>query len=611
MVVSAAKLEANRRNSLKSTGPRTEQGKENSKMNATKHGLRAETLVMRDEDPQVLEDRREAWRSCLLPDDDVEQRLVDDAVVHTWLQDRARRAQAGRINANIANFGVDQRQTNAIEVDDLGRRLFKDRCGPLMLYPSPTLTDRHDFSRDPSTSFPAKGQDDPDRPSAIILCLQSTLQGCEWLLAEWAKLKAFLDRGQPWISSDKLKAVRLLGKQPFDAIDDRDVAMVFLASYVLKPDHGAWYWEIARELADNDVKRFRKSAAARELDSLKPQDAAMAREALRELIGRATERLTKTAEAHQERARAIAAAAPDFLAFDDSPYGERLRRFDLANGRGLARSLSELRRHRRSDVSGPLSVVSGPQASVVSGPLSAVGDMALSRDEPIAPNDPTDTLVNVTNEPTAASENVTNEANNSPLSVVSGPLLFVADVALSRDEPNVTDDPTETCENVTNEATVAQISTPNEPTEACENVTNEPKLGDESERSQRTDHGQLTTEHGQLTTDSEQRTTDNPEEVESFEQGVARRKAAREEVTRKLNEEARKEAEAAIAMRRARVREQKQKQKNAKPRNQPKGRETRTGQGSKKETAAREMKELNDLVAMMLGPYKKARRAPS
>ena len=100
------------------------------------------------------------------------------------------------------------------------------------------------------------------------------------MLGEWAKLKAILDQGQPWISSDKLKAVRLLGKQPFDAIDERDVAMVFLASFVLKPDKGSWYWEIAMELTDNDIKRFRKSAAARELDSLKPEDAAQAREAL-------------------------------------------------------------------------------------------------------------------------------------------------------------------------------------------------------------------------------------------------------------------------------------------------------------------------------------------
>jgi hypothetical protein len=191
---------------------------------------------------------------------------------------------------------------------------------------------------------------------------------------------------------------------------------------------------------------------------------------------------------------------------------------------------------------------------------------------------------NATNEPTDAGENETNEANNSPLSVVRGPLSVVGDMLVSMDQPTATNEATDAGENVTNEATAA-----------CENLTNEPKLGDESEGSQTTDQGQLT--------------TDNPQEVESYEQGVARRKAAREETTRRLNEEARKEAEAAMAMRRARIREQKQ--KSAKPGNQPKGRETRTGQGSKKETAAREMKQLNDLVAMMLGPYQKTRRAPS
>ena len=287
-----------------STGPRTEEGKKQSSLNATKHGLRAETLVLRDEDAQVLEDRRAAWRACLLPGDDVEARLLDDAVIATWHQDRARRAQAGRINANIANYGVDQGLTNEKEVEDLGRRLFKDREGPLVLYPSPPYAERFEFNRRPSTSFVGMGKedDDPDRPAVLVLSLKSTLLGCEWMLGEWAKLKAIIDQGQPWLSSDKLKAVRLLGKQPFDAIDERDVAMVFLASFVLKPDKSSWYWEISMELAAKDSRRFLNNAAARELESLKPEDAARAREALLGIISRATERLTKKAEAHQKRA---------------------------------------------------------------------------------------------------------------------------------------------------------------------------------------------------------------------------------------------------------------------------------------------------------------------
>ena len=85
-------------------------------------------------------------------------------------------------------------------------------------------------------------------PAILVLRLQSTLEGCEWLLGEWARLERALDRGQPWLSSDKLKAVRLLGKQPVDAIDDEDVALVFLASFVLKPDGRKWDWEIVMEL---------------------------------------------------------------------------------------------------------------------------------------------------------------------------------------------------------------------------------------------------------------------------------------------------------------------------------------------------------------------------
>ena len=44
-------IEANRRNSRGSTGPKTRTGKEESKMNAMKHGLLAADLVVRDEDP--------------------------------------------------------------------------------------------------------------------------------------------------------------------------------------------------------------------------------------------------------------------------------------------------------------------------------------------------------------------------------------------------------------------------------------------------------------------------------------------------------------------------------------------------------------------------------
>ena len=130
MGTSQARIDANRRNAKKSTGPRTAEGKKRSCLNAVTHGLRAETLVLGDENPQELEDRRAAWRACLQPGDDVERQLVDEAVVFTWFTDRARRAQAARINASIVNAGVVEGVDQEREAEALGNGSSPTGSGP-------------------------------------------------------------------------------------------------------------------------------------------------------------------------------------------------------------------------------------------------------------------------------------------------------------------------------------------------------------------------------------------------------------------------------------------------------------------------------------------------
>ena len=60
-MISQRKIDANRRNARKSTGPRTEEGKDQVKLNALKHGLTARTVVLPHEDEEAYQQRREAW----------------------------------------------------------------------------------------------------------------------------------------------------------------------------------------------------------------------------------------------------------------------------------------------------------------------------------------------------------------------------------------------------------------------------------------------------------------------------------------------------------------------------------------------------------------------
>ncbi len=84
-------IDANRRNALRSTGPRTEAGKLQSRYNAVRHGLTAQTVIGSLED---AEDYR-AFEAAIIADYDaqsaVERELVLRLASILW---RLRRATA-------------------------------------------------------------------------------------------------------------------------------------------------------------------------------------------------------------------------------------------------------------------------------------------------------------------------------------------------------------------------------------------------------------------------------------------------------------------------------------------------------------------------------------
>ena len=83
-MTSERQIEANRLNSQRSTGPRTPEGKAKVAMNALKHGLTADRIVLANEDPDEFEAFRSAMLTALDPQDAVDEVLAERVVFNAW-----------------------------------------------------------------------------------------------------------------------------------------------------------------------------------------------------------------------------------------------------------------------------------------------------------------------------------------------------------------------------------------------------------------------------------------------------------------------------------------------------------------------------------------------
>src|ERR1700685_3829154 len=91
---SEPQIEASRRNSQKSTGPRTAAGKAASSQNRTASGIYAEAEIIQDENPADLQ-ALAAEYLARFHHDAPEQRCLIDILIHSeWTLRRLRRAEA-------------------------------------------------------------------------------------------------------------------------------------------------------------------------------------------------------------------------------------------------------------------------------------------------------------------------------------------------------------------------------------------------------------------------------------------------------------------------------------------------------------------------------------
>ena len=105
--MSLEQIAANRNNARKSTGPKTADGKAVSKMNAVKHGILSNEVVVRglriQESARQFRALREQFWEHLAPVGPMEEMLVERIVTTHWRLRRALTAETGEIALSVDN----------------------------------------------------------------------------------------------------------------------------------------------------------------------------------------------------------------------------------------------------------------------------------------------------------------------------------------------------------------------------------------------------------------------------------------------------------------------------------------------------------------------------
>ena len=151
-MISEARLQANRANALKSTGPRSEEGKAVSRLNSTTHGLTATTVALASYDPDLVMQRLAAWNEIRRPVTSHERWLVEQMALATIRIDQSRLEEdclRTQTSQRAATCWDEDRQVDA---EELAGKLARN-------------------------------------PSLIVAKLRGTLHGSIWLRDRWESLE--------------------------------------------------------------------------------------------------------------------------------------------------------------------------------------------------------------------------------------------------------------------------------------------------------------------------------------------------------------------------------------------------------------------------------------
>ena len=139
MATSEARIAANRANSLKSCGPKSIEGKEQSRRNALKHGLTGAGVVLPNEDAAEVGRRFAAFQDELQPSGEVGRALVYRAAVCSVRMERGVEQETAALSERIRRAEADFEAPEGMGAEE-GTRLRAEAGRRAMFDPSREAT---------------------------------------------------------------------------------------------------------------------------------------------------------------------------------------------------------------------------------------------------------------------------------------------------------------------------------------------------------------------------------------------------------------------------------------------------------------------------------------
>lgn len=127
-MISRRQLEANRRNALKATGPKTPGGKAVASLNSLRHGLSSAYAFTSQEDQRLFDERFTVFADHYQPDGPFETLLVANLTVATLRLDRVVRMETEFFNRGLARQPEHLHNLPGSERKALV--FLEDACGP-------------------------------------------------------------------------------------------------------------------------------------------------------------------------------------------------------------------------------------------------------------------------------------------------------------------------------------------------------------------------------------------------------------------------------------------------------------------------------------------------